>query len=883
MIGNYFDNIDPSFAGLLRAIPDLLFVTDENGTFLDFNIYTSIPLALPREKIIGSSEKDLGLDSETIARLHRTRSLAKQTGNTQKSEYFLLSEHGERSYFDVRIAPLEEDRFLSVVTDITATKLMMEKMNMLSLGISESIDGIAVADNSGEIIFYNRAWAHMHGYTEEEIVKCNIRKFHTKEQFIQEVEPFNLEVEQKGSLQGEVGHLRKDGTIFPSWMSTNVLKDDLGRKLGFIGIARDITSIKLRELELEKARESAIFASESKSRFLASLSHEIRTPMNGIIGLTQILLSSEISDETRDYLNMILSSSHNLMNVVNDILDFARIEAGKFDLKSVEFELREVIAQAISSQSWEARRKNIDLNYNFSSDLPDYIISDPIRITQIIINIIGNAIRTSSNKPVKVSITPLNIKNNNCELHISINDFAPAITLEDLDTIWETVDKVRPGFGLSITKRLVELLGGKITVRSHKDLGNTFSIFIPVKMGSRISEKIVNITSSMIMCPDSFSCNGLVNLLEHYGISTIPVNDPLEALSFLESSFKINNPPEIVFLDGVINPEASYDLLLYIKNNSEFDSSRIIVIGGPGDPGLSEKFKSIGVEYSINKPIIPSNLSNLLSRIYHSRSERRFLEKLPDLGGCSALVCEDNPVNLKLAKVLLEKLGCRVDTAVNGIEAVEKTEKKYYQLILMDVEMPSMNGLAATRHIRKTQQITGNLNSMIIGLTAGVMPGDKEKCLESGMDLYIAKPLKIDEFYITLSNFSHRFTCSEESMIVTDYINIIPMKERFGNDFELIRELIEMFELDYNKYLINIKKAIDNKDPSTIKKNAHTLKGAISNFDPVNARSLAQEIENLSSIGDFEGITQRLAKLETEIPAVIQSVKNIIESGWPCN
>ncbi|MBN2725697.1 MAG: response regulator [Deltaproteobacteria bacterium] len=894
---SYFSELEPTLAGVLRVIPDLLFVTDEKGIFLDFNLFTTIPLALPREKIIGSSYKDLGFDRETLKRLDQARESANITGKVQKTEYSLEPVPGKKEYFVVRFVRIKPDRILSIVKDVTEEKQLTEKLNMLGQGITQSLDGVAVVDKNGQIIFSNLSWAKIHNWETSETLNANIGDFHSEKQMNEEVIPFNLKVKEFGSWTGEVGHIKKDGTAFPCLMTTTELKDSSGEVLGLIGIARDITEQKERENELERAKNKAQEASDKKSKFLASLSHEIRTPMNGIIGLSELLLENETSDDKKDYLGMILSSAKSLMNIINDILDVSRIEAGKENLVQVEFDPRQVITETLSTLSVESSRKSINIDHIISSTVSRRIISDPTRLAQIISNISINAVKYSKSGPVKVLVDTEHFNDQDI-LVINITDHGDGLSPQDLEKIWIPYERLSSsrntnmtgsGLGLSIAKQLCELLGGSISVESEKNSGTTFTIKIPVKLPSEKqssgydSEQTL-IKSAMILSKNKTLSDGLNEFLKTMKIHTISTDNPVEAVSLMEN-FSEQNSPEFVVIDTEIDSSTDYIFSQFLGNLNRYSKNSILFVIRAGNSEIRQVYQSLGYSNFLTAPVIFSHFMRIIKKAGTSKTfTQNALEKLPAfISGCNALVCEDNVVNQKLATVLLEKVGCKVDIASNGIEAVEKVEDKFYDIILMDVEMPTMDGLSATRHIRKYQNTHNYGEPVIIGLTAGAMPGDREKCLEAGMNIYIPKPLKVKDFYNTLisSLNSGNTPKKENKMHIGELLNLANLKERYGDDFELLSELINMFSEDYPDYINAIRTALSVGDFNSVRKNAHTLKGSISNFDATEATSLAFSIEKSASDQNVNELKQKLLRLEDEIRKMINAILLLIDEGWP--
>jgi PAS domain S-box-containing protein len=568
----------------------------------------------------------------------------------------------------------------------------------------------------------------------------------------------------------ETSFKRKDGTRVWVLENANLVDDPTGGGSVVEGTFLDITDRKSMELELRQTKELAEAANRAKSDFLASMSHEIRTPMNGIIGMTELVLDTDLNSEQREYLNMAKLSADSLLTLINDILDYSKIEAGKLDIDAIDFNLRNSLGDSMKSLALRAHQKGLELAWDVQPDVPDDLIGDPGRLRQIIVNLAGNSIKFTHSGEVVTYVTAESKSEEFVQLHVTVADTGIGIPAEKQAAIFEAFTQADSsttrkyggtGLGLSISSRLVECMAGKIWVESEPGKGSRFHFTVRMGLQKADSAKPLRIAPEQlrglpVLVVDDNETNRLIltKILRNWNMEPRETDGGPAAIAALEAAQKSGRKYPLILLDAQMPEMDGFALAGHIKKSPHGASATVLMLSSAGLRGDAERCRELGIAAYLTKPFKQSELLEAilaaLGTIPQPDAKPKLITRhsLREKGaqGLRILVAEDNAVNQVLVVRLLEKRGHKVQVAANGKQALACLQHGEFDVVLMDVQMPEMGGLEATAAIRENEKHTG-AHIPIIAMTANAMNGDDEECLRHGMDAYVSKPLNLNALF----------------------------------------------------------------------------------------------------------------------------------------
>ena len=751
---------------LINAIPSPIFYKDTDGIYQDCNLAYEKYLGKSKDKIIGRSVHDVFPTDLADKYREMDQALFKEPG-VQIYESSISYADGTRhnvifNKSTYTNAKDEVSGLVGVILDITERKRieddLRESEEKYRLLVEGQTDLVVKVDTEGRLLFASPTYCDIFGKTEEELLG---RKFmplvceEDREMTAREMEklrrpPYTCYVEQRA--------MTKDGWRWLAWADKSVL-DNQKNVVAVIGVGRDITESKRVEQELLRAKEAAEAATQAKSDFMANMSHEIRTPMNAVIGMTSLLLDDEnLNPEQRDFIETIRINGDALMVIINDILDFSKMGRENALLEEQPFELRCNVEEALDLVSTSATKKGLNLAYTIENNVPEFIIGDPTRLRQILGNLLNNAVKFTKRGEIKLTVSTQEL-NGTHEIQFVVQDTGIGIKPQLMDRLFQPFSQVDDtvtckyggiGLGLAISRKLVELMGGRIWAESLEGIGSTIHFTIKAEAVPHRQKKLtgfqpVLVGKTVLIVEDNRTNRHILGGYAYsWGMLPLIASSGKDALDWIQRGDTF----DIAILD-MNTPEM--DALTLARKIRKYDKTMPLVVL----TSLGQRVESNLFDAYLFKPIKPTQLQKVLTDIIFLKGtkESARMHKINDkaeINPTKILLADDNVSSQKVALQMLKRLGYRADMAANGIEVCQALERQTYDLVLMDVRMPEMDGLEATRIIR---QRWPNRGPNIIAITAHALQDDKEKCLEAGMDDYISKPVKVEELARVLEKY----------------------------------------------------------------------------------------------------------------------------------
>jgi two-component system sensor histidine kinase/response regulator len=789
--------------------------------------------------------------------------------------------------------------------------------------INLSSDAFIAMNGDGRIVEWNRQAETTFGWSRDEALQHKLSETIVPEQYREGHRVGLAEFIENGKGQIlnkriEIAAVDRQGKEFPVELTVSPIRFE--REWLFSAFVRDIASRKQADAELRQAKDAAEAANQAKSEFLANMSHEIRTPLNGIVGMTELALDTPLTPAQREYLGTVKSCTDSLLTVINDILDFSKIEAGKLNMDRVGFDLHDLLGETCKTLGFRAHQKSLELACRVAPDVPKYLLGDPGRLRQVIVNLIGNAIKFTKEGEVLIDVHVSSKTDKDAFLHFTVVDTGIGIPREKHDGIFKAFEQADnsttrlyggTGLGLAIASKIISLMGGEIWVESLVGHGTTFHFTARFELDIATADKPrradpISLRDLRVLVVDDNATNRriLEETLRNWRMRPVLAATADEALLALERAAAAGEGFPLVLTDAQMPEVDGFMLVQKIKANPKIAGSTLMMLSSAAQLSDAQRCRQLGVSAYLTKPIKQSELFDTIVLLLCPGDDlREQVRKIKadfgpseneDTPRYQILLAEDNPVNQRVASGILEKHGHTVTAVENGAEALKALAMQRFDLVLMDLQMPEMDGFAATAAIREKEATTSG-HLPIVAMTARAMKGDRECCLAAGMDGYISKPVNPKELLsaigglLTKPRSSENSTTGNHQSLENADMNASPNKpshaagagepahenlpavdfetllERVENDTTLLEEMIGLYLDSSPRLLTEIESGVQRQDALGVQRAAHALKGALQNLSAAPCAERALVLEQMGRAGQLTSADRTLLELKEEL------------------
>lgn len=900
------------------------------GRYLHANQKYCEIVGYSREELLGMSFQDLTYVDDLPETLRKFVPLTRGDLPSYFEEKRIIRRDGTLVWINLSVS-LQRDaaghpiHSIAVVQDISERKRLEAELrqanNRLELGVRGS--NIAIWDldlpdgtfENGRLYAVNlkEPLGYDNDLETDHVIRFDMWHPDDRERVKQAVRAFFKGETKEFSVEFRIRH--HDGTYQWRLHRGVLVRNVSGRPTRFIGSSVDITDLKQMEEELREAKETAEAANRAKDEFLANVSHEIRTPMNAIIGMTELALDTPLSDNQRQCLKTVKSAADNLLGIINDLLDFSKIEAGKLELDIGDFSLQSAIGETLRALAVRAHMKGLELVCNVQADVPDALIGDAGRLRQILLNLVGNAVKFTERGEVVVGVETVDdaTAGDDVTLRFTVNDTGIGIPIDKQETIFRAFEQEDTsttrryggtGLGLTIATQLVALMGGKITVSSDPGRGSTFSFTARFALQSPSephmlapSPELLQKLRVLVVDDNATNRRILESWLRNWQMEPVATGDAVTAMDALWHGVSLGRPYSLVLLDGRMPDADGLTLAAKIRERNELSAARIILLTSGDRPGDTSRSRELQINAHLLKPIQQEELLTAIYRVMttENKGAKYKVDEAPErielipatstrvetssaAGQLRILVAEDNEFNVQLLEQLLVRRGYHVRLAKNGVEALQLLDKYEFDVLMLDIHMPEMDGFQVIHALREKEQATGN-HLPVIALTARSRQEDRDMCLAAGMDDFLPKPIQASKLWEAIERMIHSWpsTSPSPTPVASDSRDLLDPRALLsscGSDPIILQKICQAFQAGLPAQLTAIQAALHQQDVSQLREAAHKLCGMIAAFSTV-AATITSNLEDQAAAGQIDACQPLVEQLTTVAEQLIHQVDGV--------